>query len=125
MPLLTITTSASVAADEKRAFLDGLADRYAETMDSDTDYLAAELRTTDRESLRLGRASADGDALFLSADVRTGRSVERRRRFALAAIEYAEAELSVPERNQKVVFTEHEGSHMMGADRVGGDWSAE
>ncbi|MGB9955919.1 hypothetical protein ACOZ4B_05970 [Haloferax prahovense] len=29
----------------------------------------------------------------------------------------------VPESNQKVVFTEHEGSRMVGYDRVGDDWS--
>ena len=31
-------------------------------------------------------------------------------------------EWKIPKANMKVVFTEHEGSHMMGYDRVGSDW---
>lgn len=122
MPLLTLTTSKTVEPGAKRPFFDALADLYAETMDGETDFLAIEQRTIAREDLWLGRADPNADLVFLDADIRTGRPLEQRRAFAVAAMDRIHEAWGIPHPNMKVVFTEHEGAQMMGYSRVGGDW---
>ena len=120
MPLLTITTSTDPPA--KQSFLGGVADLYADVMDSETRFLTVNLRRSDREDLWLGRADPDEPIVLLEADIREGRPADQRRSFALAFMQTVRDEWGVPEPNMKVVFTEHEGAHLMGYDRVGGDW---
>lgn len=125
MPLLSVTTDAAVPPAERTPVFEELAETYATIMDADTSYLAVSYRAAEAGSLWLGRADPDEPILFLEADVRAGRSVDRRREFALAAMDGLHDAWGVPPANQKVVFTEHAGAHMMGYDRVGGDWSSE
>ncbi len=126
MPLLTLTTSKRVDPERKPALLEELAELYAERMDSETRFLSIQLQELPRGNLRLGRATdPEADIVLLEADIREGRPTEQRREFALAFIETLHEEWDVPEPNMKVVFTEHDGTHMMGYDRVGGDWSPE
>lgn len=120
MPLLTITTS--VDPPETQPFLAGVADRYADVMDSETRFLTVNLRQSDREDLWLGRADPEEPIVLLEADIREGRPADQRRTFALAFMQEVRDAWGVPEANMKVVFTEHEGSHLMGYDRIGGDW---
>lgn len=120
MPLLSITASRD--PPEKRAFLDWVADCYADEMDSETRFLTASFRRCAREDLWLGRADPDQPVVVLEADVREGRPPDQRRAFALAFMDRVHGNWGVPESNLKVVFSEHEGAHLMGYDRVGGDW---
>nr|WP_272931404.1 tautomerase family protein [Halobacterium noricense] len=101
------------------AFADTVTDLYAETMDADRSYVAVVVR--DDGHLSLGRA-ADGRQVFCSADVRTGRDEETKRKFATGVMDEAAERFGVPDENLKVVFTEHAGAQMQGVDRVGGDW---
>lgn len=120
MPLLTVTTSVDPPA--KQSFLAGVADLYVDVMDSDRHFLTVDLRPSERENLWLGRADPDEPIVLLEADIREGRPADQRRSFAVAFMQKVHDELGVPEANMKVVFTEHEGAHLMGYDRVGGDW---
>lgn len=120
MPLLTITTSAD--PPETQSFLGGVADLYADVMDSETRFLTVNLRRSAREDLWLGRADPDEPIVLLEADIREGRPADQRRSFAVAFMQKVRNEWGVPEANMKVAFTEHEGAHLMGYDRVGGDW---
>ncbi|SFK83022.1 hypothetical protein SAMN04487950_1316 [Halogranum rubrum] len=122
MPLLQFDTTLTLPDDEKRQFTDAVTDLYAEEMATTTGHVAVVVREHESSNLSLGRA-VDGPLLFLNADVREGRSFERKRAFALAAMELAHERFGVPEANLKVVFSEHAGEEMMGVDRVGGDWS--
>jgi hypothetical protein len=73
----------------------------------------------------LGRAvQSDPDVVVLEADIRTGRPPDQRREFAVAFMDTLHDEWGIPHPNMKVVFTEHEGTHMMGYDRVGSDWDS-
>jgi hypothetical protein len=82
------------------------------------------VREPDAAALHLGRA-VDGPKLFLDAEIRRGRPFERKRAFALAVMEHVGDEFDVPEKNMKIVFTEHPGEAMMGMERVGGEWDGE
>jgi phenylpyruvate tautomerase PptA (4-oxalocrotonate tautomerase family) len=125
MPLLTITTTVPVRSDRKEGAVEEIAETYADVMDSETSYLAVRFREVSRDDLWLGRAGgSNSDIVVLEADIREGRPSDRRRAFVLRFIDYVSDEWDVPRSNVKVVFTEHEGSHMMGDDRVGSDWDA-
>ena len=122
MPLLTISTAADPNPADREEFLEDLADLYAEVMDSETSFVSIRFQSVDPEDIWLGRAEPGAPIVLLEADIREGRPVSQRRSFALDAMERFREEWEVPPPNMKVVFTEHEGSHMMGYDRVGSDW---
>lgn len=123
MPLLTINSTRRVAPEKKEPFIESVAELYADVMDSETRFLSVRFHAVDRENLWLGRAESDSDIVVLEADIRAGRPPDQRRAFATQFMEKLHAEWGIPHPNMKVVFTEHEGAHMMGYDRVGGDWS--
>ena len=123
MPLLTINSTRWIASGEKEPFIEAVAELYADVMDSEPRFQSVHFRAVDREDLWLGRAERDSDLVVLEADIREGRPPEQRRDFALEFMEKLHTEWGIPHPNMKVVFTEHEGTHMMGYDRVGGEWS--
>jgi len=124
MPLLGFDTTLSLTDEEKHAFADRVTGAYTTEMATEAGHVAVVIREHGPADLHLGRA-VDGPLLFLDAEIRRGRSFERKRAFALAVMEYAVETHGVPEENAKVVFTEHPGEGMMGVDRVGGEWDGE
>jgi phenylpyruvate tautomerase PptA (4-oxalocrotonate tautomerase family) len=121
MPLLQFDTTLSPSADEKAAFAEAVTDLYTEEMATTAGHVAVTIREREDADMHLGR-SVDGPLLFLDAEIRRGRSTERKRAFALAVMARAGEDFGVPDPNTKVVFTEHPGEAMMGVDRVGGEW---
>ena len=123
MPLLTINSTRAVDTQRKETFFEEVATLYAEMMDSSTEFLSVKLHRLSREDVWLGRADPDADIVILEADIRGGRPHDQRRAFALAFMEKLHDEWEIPHDNMKVVFTEHEGPHLMGYNRVGSQWS--
>lgn len=121
MPLLQFDLTHHPDAEEKEAFAAEVTDLYTRVMGTTEGHVAVAIRERDAADLHLGRAE-EGPVLFLAADVRRGRPLDRRREFALAVMDAAAARWDVPEPNMKVVFTQHDGPEMMGYDRVGEDW---
>lgn len=124
MPLLQFDTTRSLTPEERTALADRVTKLYASEMETTAGHVAVTIREREASALHLGRA-VEGPLLFLDAEIRRGRSFERKRAFALATMEYAGKTLEIPDENMKVVFTEHPGEAMMGVDRVGGEWSEE
>ena len=124
MPLLQFDTTLSLSGAEKAEFADQVTECYTDEMETTAGHVAVTIREHGGSALHLGRA-VDGPKLFLDAEIRRGRSFERKRAFALAVMEHTHDEFGVPEANMKVVFTEHPGDAMMGVDRVGGEWEEE
>lgn len=119
MPLLQFDASFSIDDADAEALAAAVTESYTTAMDTSSGHVAVTIR--DEGHLSLGRQ--EGDRLvFLDAEVRRGRSFERKRAFALAAMDEIVERFDVPEPNVKVVFTEHAGENMMGYDRVGGEW---
>jgi len=120
MPLLAFETDFAVEPGDADALCRRTTELYADHMRTGTDHVAVAVR--DDRHLALGR-SVDGPHVFLHADVREGRSDDRKRAFALAAMDLVRDRFDVPEPNLKVAFTEHAPGELMGYDRVGGAWS--
>lgn len=119
MPYLQFDTDFDVPESDAAAFSETVAELYADLMDAKTSYTAVGIR--DGCSLHLGRAE-EGPIVILQADIRAGRDVDRKRELALDVMDLVAEQFEVPLSNQKVVFTEHDGDHMMGYERVGEDW---
>jgi len=124
MPLLQFDTTLSPAAAEKTAFAEEVTGLYTEEMATTAGHVAVTIRERDEADMHIGRG-VEGPLLFLDAEIRRGRSAERKRAFALAVMSHAGDAFGVPDPNMKVVFTEHPGDAMMGVDRVGGEWDGE
>ncbi|QIO25061.1 tautomerase [Haloarcula sp. JP-L23] len=124
MPLLQFDTTLSLSDDDKTTFAERITELYTAEMATTSGHVAVVVREHESAALHLGRA-VDGPLLFLDAEIRRGRSFERKRSFALATMEYAADAFDVPTENMKVVFTEHPGEAMMGMDRVGDTWTDE
>ena len=124
MPALALDTTYDPTDSERRAFTAALTDCYTEEMSTASGHVAVTIREHPHTAMSLGRA-VDGPIAILDADIRRGRSFERRRSFALSAIGWLTAEWDIPRANLKVIFTEPEGKQLLGADRVGGEWSPE
>lgn len=122
MPVLSISSTADPDAATKASFFDELAVLYAEVMESQTSFVSIKFHPISEGDLWLGRADPESDIVLVEADVREGRPVSQRRKFALECMEKFHAEWEIPHSNMKVVFTEHEGVEMMGYERVGDDW---
>lgn len=122
MPLLQFETTVEMGVDGKRAFADSVRELYCKIMETEPGHVAVVIRERSAGELSIGRETGDDRLLFLDADVRAGRPFEQRREFTLAVMDAAADEYGVPEPNMKVVFTEHDGSSMMGYDRVGSAW---
>ena len=125
MPLLQFDTSVEMTGLEKQEFAATVRKLYSEKMQTGTSHVAVVVRPRTPAELSIGRETDDPRLLFLDADIRTGRSADRKREFALAVMDAAARNFGVPEPNMKVVFTEHDGESMMGYDRVGSEWSAD
>lgn len=122
MPLLQFDTSLSLSDSEKTAFANRVTDLYTDEMATSAGHVAVTIRDREAADIHLGRG-IDGPLLFLDAEIRQGRSFERKRAFATAVMQHAIRRYDIPEPNLKVVFTEHPGEQMMGMNRVGGEWN--
>lgn len=124
MPLLQFDTTLSLSADEKTAIAERVTELYTTEMATTAGHVAVTIREHDSAALHLGRA-VEGPMVFLDAEIRQGRSFDRKRAFAVATMTYLGETFDIPDENMKVVFTEHPGEAMMGVDRVGGEWNGE
>lgn len=124
MPLLQFDTTLSLSADEKTAIAERVTELYTTEMATTAGHVAVTIREHDSAALHLGRA-VEGPMVFLDAEIRQGRSFDRKRAFAVATMMYLGETFDIPDENMKVVFTEHPGEAMMGVDRVGGEWNGE
>ncbi len=124
MPLLQFDTTLSLSADKKTAIAERVTELYTTEMATTASHVAVTIREHDSAALHLGRA-VEGPLVFLDAEIRQGRSFDRKRAFAVATMAYLGETFDIPDENMKVVFTEHPGEAMMGVDRVGGEWNGE
>ncbi len=122
MPYLALDTTYTPTASHQQDCTTALTDLYTEIMETDSDHVAVAIRAHPDDAMGLGRA-VTGPIAVLSADIRRGRPFDQRRAFGLAVIDWLHAEWEIPRPNLKIVFTEHDGDQLMGATRVGGEWS--
>lgn len=87
MPYLAVDTTHDTSPSECRACTSALTEIYTDEMMTTASHVAVVIREHPRGAMSLGRA-VDGPIVVLDADIRRGRSLERRRTFALAVIDW-------------------------------------
>lgn len=107
MPHLQFEVNDSLDSEAVASFAEWVTDLYAEIMDTGTGHVAVTVR--EEATLSLGRAGADEPVAVLNADVRAGRSAEKRRELAVAVIDELGERWAIPAGNVYVVYTEHPG----------------
>ena len=110
MPHVQFDLNCNPAPRDKTLFAAAVVQHFAKAMDTGTDHIAVTLRCGAREDLTFGRARDPSRGVaFLNADLRSGRTAEQKRRFALSVIDELERTLKVPRESVYVIFTEHDG----------------
>ena len=102
MPYLALDTTTDLTAADRRDSTNAFTELYTDIVETESDHVAIAV---------------------LSADIRRGRPFDQCRRFGLAVADWLHEGWGIPRPNLKTVFTEHDGSDLMGADRVGSEWS--
>jgi hypothetical protein len=113
-----------VSKDEKGRFARAVIGHFSRIMDTGTDHIGITLRTYAPEELVFGRAApSGGKTAFLNADIRTGRTKEKKRALALAIIDEIAATWGVAREAVYVIYTERDGEGFQLSDRVLPSWT--
>jgi len=125
MPHLQFEFNFPLSDDDKQAFAATVREIFATVMDTGRDHIAVTLRSYERYSLSLGRATSAEDGIaFVNADIREGRSRAQRRDLSLRFMEAIHRRWQVPMQNMYVILSEHPGEHFQLHDRELAGWSA-
>lgn len=110
MPHLQFEINKSVSDRDKEDFMANIRKYFAEIMDTGTDHISISIREYGTFNLSIGRIKnlSEGVAL-INADIREGRSIEQRRKLALAFMDEIKKRWHIPESNIYLTFTEHKG----------------
>jgi phenylpyruvate tautomerase PptA (4-oxalocrotonate tautomerase family) len=124
MPHLHFDLNLSPPDDAKRHFGAAVVSRFAEIMDTGTDHIGVTLRCHGPHDLVFGRAvDPSAGIAFVNADIRLGRTVEQKRRLALAFIDEVHRAFGIPRQAVYVIYTEHDGEHFQLVEKVLPTWS--
>lgn len=122
MPHLQFELNFTPAISEKRSFAEATKQHFAEVMSTGTDHIGITFRCYAEEDLVFGRAGTTGNIAFLNADIRGGRSAEKKRQLSLNIMEELNRRWDIPQEHVYVIYTEHDGPDFQLSDRVLPSW---
>jgi phenylpyruvate tautomerase PptA (4-oxalocrotonate tautomerase family) len=124
MPHLQFELNFPVSKDEKGRFARAVIGHFSRIMETGTDHIGITLRTYAPEDLVFGRAAPSGGrTAFLNADIRTGRTKEKKRALALAIIDEIAATWGLAREAVYVIYTERDGEGFQLSDKVLPSWT--
>ena len=124
MPHLQFELNFTPAISEKRRFAEAVKQHFANIMSTGTDHIGITFRCYAEDDLVFGRAGTDGKIVFLNADIRMGRSAEKKRQLSLKIMAELNLRWAVPKEHVYVIYTEHDGPDFQLSDRVLPGWQA-
>ena len=124
MPHLQFELNFTPAIAEKRAFAEAVKQHFANIMSTGTDHIGITLRCYAADDLFFGRAGDDGKIVFLNADIRIGRTPEKKRQLSLEIMAEVDRRWAIPEEHIYVIYTEHDGPDFQLSDRILPSWKA-
>jgi len=126
MPHLQFEFNFELKKKEKKAFAKSIMDKFSEIMDTTTGHIAITIREYKSGNLQLGRVKDINEKMaFVNADIREGRTYEKRRMLAVAFMDEIKRYLNVPENNMYVIITEHKGEDFHLYERALKNWTPE
>ena len=110
MPHLQIDINKTLSDETKIEIVTRVKALFADVMETKTDHIATAVREHRTHNLDIGRAEDRKHGVaHINADIRLGRSLEKRRTLALGLIKVLHELAGVPVENLYVTFTEHKG----------------
>lgn len=110
MPHLQIDVNIPLSDVCRKEIATSLKRLFSEIMETETGHIAVAIREHGTFSLDIGRVSDHSAGVaHVNADIREGRSREKRRQLALGFIDALHKTAGIPKKHIYVTFTEHKG----------------
>ena len=110
MPHLQIDINKSLSDANKISIASQFKTLFSNVMETSTDHIATSIRELGTYNLDIGRVkNHELGVALVSADIREGRELEKRRALALGFIKILNEIADVPVNNIYVTFSEHKG----------------
>jgi phenylpyruvate tautomerase PptA (4-oxalocrotonate tautomerase family) len=110
MPHLQFEFNRSLTDNQKQSFAEEVRTLFSEVMDTGTDHISISIREFGTYNLSIGRVKKPEQGVaVVNADIREGRSMEKRRTLTLGFMELINKSFNIPVTNMYVTLTEHKG----------------
>jgi len=123
MPHLQFDINKSLAARDKQKFAEEVRQLFARVMDTGTDHISISIREFPTDNLSIGRVTQPERGIALvNADIRSGRSLEQRRKLSLGFMSLLASTWQIPQEHIYVTLTEHKGEDFHLVERYLASW---
>jgi phenylpyruvate tautomerase PptA (4-oxalocrotonate tautomerase family) len=110
MPHLQFEFNRTLTDTQKQSFAEDVRKLFSEEMDTGTDHISISIREYGTYNLSIGRVKEpEKGVAVLNADIREGRTMEKRRTLTLGFMNLIHKSLNIPVEHMYVTLTEHKG----------------
>ena len=110
MPHLQFEFNRNLTDNQKRTFAEEVRTLFSKVMDTGTDHISISIREFGTYNLSIGRVKEpEKGVAVVNADIREGRTMEKRRTLTLGFMELINKSFNIPVTNMYVTLTEHKG----------------
>jgi phenylpyruvate tautomerase PptA (4-oxalocrotonate tautomerase family) len=110
MPHLQFEFNRNLTDAQKSTFAEQVRTLFSDVMDTGTDHISITIREFGTYNLSIGRVKEpEKGVAVVNADIREGRTMEKRRALTLEFMELINRSFNIPVTNMYVTLTEHKG----------------
>lgn len=124
MPHLQFEINKKVSDDIKKSFCEKIRKSFAKIMDTQTGHIAISIREYEPFNLSIGRVDIGDEVCLMNLDIREGRTIEKRRELALVYMSIVKDEFKIPNNNQYITFTQHDGEDFHLIEKYLSSWAS-
>ncbi|RXJ80505.1 tautomerase [Arcobacter sp. F2176] len=124
MPHLQFEINKKVSDDTKKSFCEKIRESFAKIMDTQTGHIAISIREYEPFNLSIGRVNIGDEVCLMNLDIRDGRLIEKRRELALVYMSIVNDEFKIPNNNQYITFTQHDGEDFHLIEKYLSSWAS-
>ena len=123
MPHLQFEINRSLSDRDKIDFAENVRELFSKVMDTGTDHISISIREFGTYNISIGRADEPEKGIALvNADIRSGRTMEQRRKLCLGFMDLLEETWNIPKEQMYVTLTEHKGEDFHLLERYIASW---
>jgi len=124
MPHLQFEINKKIDDQSKKSFCKKIRDSFSRIMDTQTYHIAISIREYEPFNLSIGRVEMGEEVCLMNLDIRQGRTIEQRRELALVYMSIVSEEFNIPNSNQYITFTQHEGEDFHLIEKYLSSWES-
>jgi 5-carboxymethyl-2-hydroxymuconate isomerase len=124
MPHLQFEINKKVSDDIKKSFCEKIRKSFAKIMDTQTGHITISIREYEPFNLSIGRVNIGENVCLMNLDIREGRLIEKRRELALVYMSIVNDEFKIPNNNQYITFTQHDGEDFHLIEKYLSSWAS-